>query len=309
MVESPEAVVWKQRWAPAYIWETLVRVRQFRLDAVGCFFKPTLRSNVTEMFSPEDPRSGYCVFCRLNQPEDCLFFQPELAAIFIDIIDAFGKTKMGNTDFVNADLIDQVIPRLPSLYEQLGHPSNNGFVWRCVREKLHQMFPCGVLMMEDIRDFLQKEYVSNELHLRRENNALIMSDFLQEQQELGIAPEEVTSTITDPEKDPQIMCGCQFYCEASCPVYDKYIETKSLCVSSQAFRGYTNRLTSLDDYLHLARLEVETDWERSPVCAHFRINMFLGNLHRNSYFEHKATEEKSGAVRKDRVAKLKRQRR
>jgi hypothetical protein len=104
MAESPDVVVWKQRWAPAYIWETLVWVRQFCLDAVCCFFKPTVRSNVTEIFSPEDLRSGYCVFCRLNRPEDCLFFQPELAAIFIDISEAFGKTKLGSTNFVNADL-------------------------------------------------------------------------------------------------------------------------------------------------------------------------------------------------------------
>jgi hypothetical protein len=125
----------------------------------------------------------------LNRPEDCLFFQPELAAFFIDIIDAFGITKLGSTDFVNADLINRVIPRLPSLYKQLEHPTNNGFIWWCVREKLHQMFSCGVLMMEDIRDFLQKEYVSNELYLRRKNNALIMSDCHQEEQEAGIAPD------------------------------------------------------------------------------------------------------------------------
>jgi hypothetical protein len=84
-----------------------------------------------------------------------------------------------------------------------------------------------------------------------------MSDRLQEEQEAGIAPEEVTSTITDPEMDPQIICGCKSYCEGSCPVYNKYIKTKSLCLSSQAFCGYANRRTTLDEYLHLARLEVE----------------------------------------------------
>ena len=119
-------------------------------------------------------------------------------------------------------------------------------------------------------------------------------------------PEEVAATITDPEMDPQIMCGCKFYYEGS-SIYNKYIGTKSLCLSVQAFRDFTNRHTTLDNYLHQARLEVETDWERSPVCAHFRINMFLGILHRNSYFEDQAIKEKAIVVRKDRAAKFKSQ--
>jgi hypothetical protein len=41
-----------------------------------------------------------------------------------------------------------------------------------------------------------------------------MSDRLQEEQEAGIAPDEVTSTITDPEKDPQIICGCKYIAKA-----------------------------------------------------------------------------------------------
>ena len=149
MVESRDVMLWKQCWAPAYSWVILVGVRQFRLDAVASFFQPTTsRPNVMEMFSPEDPCSGNCVFCRSKQSQDCLFFVPELAAIFIDIIEGSGKTKLGSTNYVNADLLDRVIPRLPSLYEQLSHPTKNGFVWWCVQEKLHMMFPGDVLMME-----------------------------------------------------------------------------------------------------------------------------------------------------------------
>ena len=304
MVESRDAMHWKQCWAPAYSWEYLVGVRQFRLDAVGSFFKPTiLRCNVMEMFSPEDPRSGYCVFCRSKQQHDCLFFVPELAAIFIDIIEAFGKTKLCSTNYVNADLLDRVILRLPSLYEQLGHPTNNGFVWRCVQEKLHLTFPGGVFMMEDIRSSLQQEYVDTDLYLRREKNALTVSDFLQDKEVASVVTEEVTAAIIVPEMDPLIMCGCKLYSEGSCPVYDKYIETKSLCMSSQALRDYTNRQITLDVYLAQAHLEVESDWECSPVCAHFRINMFIGILERNRYLDDIAIKEKAVVVRKNRAAK------
>ena len=154
------------------------------------------------MFSPVDPCSGNCFFCRLNRPHDCLFFEPKLAAIIIDIIEAFGKTKLGSTDYVNANLIEQVIQRLPTLYKQIGHPTNNGFVWRCVQEKLHLMFPGGVLMMEDIRGSLQNEYVDAELYQRREYYAAIAADRHRDRVEEEAMLEDVVVPTTDPELDP-----------------------------------------------------------------------------------------------------------
>ena len=310
MAESREVTQWKQSWAPAYSWESLVGIRQFRLDAVSSFFQPTItRSNVTEMFSSSDPRSGFCVFCSSKQYHDCLFFGPQLASILIDIIEALGKTKLGSTIYVNADVVDRVISRLPSLYEQLGHPTNNGFVWRCVHEKLHMMFPGGVLMMEDIRTTLQNEYVATDLHLRREHKALTLSDILQDVEVGFLVPAELTTTIIDPELDPLIMCGCDIYSEGSCHFYNQYIGAKSLCLSSHSFLEYTNCQISLDDYINAARLEVESDWGLSPVCAHFRINMFLGVLQRKLYLDHTVNEEKRVVVRINRAVKFKSKRR
>ena len=161
------------------------------------------------------------------------------------------------------------------------------------------------MMMKDIRTTLQKEYVDTDLHLRREHNASTLSDYLQDVEVGGVALKELTTTIIDPEMDPQIMCGCDFYSEGSCHVYNQYIGTKSLCLSSQSFRDYTNCKISLDNYLHQARLEVETDWEFSPVCAHFRINMFLGVLQRNRHLDDIATKEKIVVDRINRAAKFK----
>ena len=52
---------------------------------------------------------------------------------------------------------------------------------------------------------MQKEYVDTYLHLRREHNALTLSDCLQDVEVSGVAPEEVTTTIIDPEMDPEIV--------------------------------------------------------------------------------------------------------
>ena len=60
-------------------------------------------------------------------------------------------------------------------------------------------------MMEDIRTTLQKEFVNTDLHLWRKYNALTLSDCLQDVEVCGVAPEEVTTTIIDPEMDPEIV--------------------------------------------------------------------------------------------------------
>jgi hypothetical protein len=305
MAESSESVLWKQIWAPAYIWESLVRVRQFCLDTIASFFCPNVRSVSSEMFSPEDPRSGNCMFCRLNRPHDCLFFEPKFAAIINHIIEAFGKTKLGSNAYVNADLIEQVIHRLPALYEQIGHPTNNGFVWRCVQEKLHLMFPGGVLMMEDIQGFSQNEYVDAELYQRRKYYASIETHRHVNKAEAVIGVKDVTDPSKDPEMDPQIMCGCKFYYEGSCSVYDNYIESKSLCLSSSALHAYKNRKMNHDDYLKQVQIEVLADCELSPVCAPFRIHMFLGLLQHNRLLKDAAIKAKVVALRKESVTKYK----
>ena len=282
MVDSSESLLWKHIWAPAYIWESLVRVRQFRLDAIASFFNPNVRSGSSQMFSPEDIRSGNCLFCRLDRPHDCLFFEPKFAAIIIHIIEAFGKTKLGSRSYVNADLIEQVIHRLPALYEQIGHPTNNGFVWRCVQEKLYLMFPGDVLMMEDIRGFLQNEYVDTELYHRRQYYATtIETDRHRDKVDEVVVLDDVTVSTKGPAMDPLIMCGCKLYYDESCPVYDNYIRSKSLCLSSLALQDYNTRQMKLDDYLNQVQIEVAADWGRSPVCSHFRINMFVAVLQHN----------------------------
>jgi hypothetical protein len=191
--------------------------------------------------SPEDPCSGNCLFCRLNRPHDCLFFEPKFAAIIIHIIEAFEKTKLGSTAYVNADLIEQVIHWRPALYKQIGHPTNNGFVWRCVQEKLHLMFPGDVLMMEDILGFLQNEYVEAELYHRRKYYASMVADRHLDKAEEVVAFEDVPNPTKDPEMNPQTMCGCKFYYTGSCSVYDNYILSKSLCLTSSALHDYKNQ--------------------------------------------------------------------
>jgi hypothetical protein len=212
---------------------------------------------------------------------------------------------LGSTAYVNADLIEQVIHRLPALYEQIGHPTNNGFVWRCVQEKLHLMFPGDVLMMEDIQGFLQNEYVDAELYQRRKYYASIVAYCHLDKAKEVVGLKDVPDPSKDPEMDPQIMCGCKFYYEGSCSVYDNYILSKSLCLSSSALHDYKNRKMNLDDYLKQVQFEVSADWELSPLCAPFRIHMFLGLLQHNCLLRDSAIKAKVVALRKESATKYK----
>jgi hypothetical protein len=308
MAESNESVLWKQSWAPAYIWESLVRVRQFCLDAIHSFFTPNvirIGSSHT-IYSPDDPRSGNCLFCRSNLLHDCLFFDPKLATLIIDIIEAFGKTKLGSTDYVNAHVIEQVITRLPTLYEHIGHPTNNGYVWRCVQEKLILMFPDGVFMMEDISSILQNEYVADELNHRRECHVATGYDFPQQAVDDGSTSDAVAPIHISPESDLKIMCGCKFYSDACCPMFDKYIHSKKICRSSLALQDHTNCQIHLDLDIEKAQMEVEADWNLSPICVHFRIHKFLGELHHKRSFEVLPVKSpKDIVIRKQSVTKYK----
>ena len=154
MNTNPAASLWKHRWGPAYQWESLVCCKDFRRNATVQFYD--VYSN-TKLYQDEPPGGlNYCARCASGQRYECLFFHPTISEIFLDIIKALGKTKLGSIDdMTNLEFLDRVFRVLPAHYTQLGFPCQLGGIWRCIVDKLDQTFPLGVLMMLDVASFLQ----------------------------------------------------------------------------------------------------------------------------------------------------------
>jgi hypothetical protein len=62
---------------------------------------------------------------------------------------------------------------------------------------------------------------------------------------------------------------------------------------------------NLDNCLNQVQIEVAADWELSPVCAPFRIHMFLGLLQHNHSLKDSAIKAKVVALRKESATKYK----
>jgi hypothetical protein len=168
------------------------------------------------------------------------------------------------------------------------------------------MFPDGVFMMEDISSILQNEYVADELNHRRECHVATGYDPPQQAVVDGFTSDEFAAIHIFPESDPKIMCGCKFYSDACCPMFDKYMCSKNLCMSSLALQDHTYCQMNLDVDTVQAQMEVAADWNFSPICAHFRIHKFLGELHHKHCFEVLAAKApKDIAIRKGTVTKYK----
>jgi hypothetical protein len=144
-----------------------------------------------------------------------------------------------------------------------------------------------------------------ELYQRRKYYASIVADCHLDKAEEVVAFEDVSDPTKDQEMDPQIMCGCKFYYKGSCSVYDNYFLPKNLSLSLSALHDYKNRRINLDDSLKQVQIEVSVDWELSPVCAPFRIHMFLGLLQHNRLLEDSAIKAKVVALRKESATKYK----
>ena len=300
MSESPESLEWKQRWSPAYEWETLVGVLEFRHDACKHFFKVE-RYWPKNFFEPTDPSDRQrCAGCQKGSPHDCLFFHPSLATIFLDIIRAFGKTKMGSAVFSNTDLLDRVFSILPAHYTELGHPCERGGIWACVLDKLHQTFPRELFMMHNIRALLQKEALEKEAYLRSENLKLASDAAAKKSEPSATDSHLVCGTIS-----PTKTCGCRFYFEGDCSIYEEYTRRMGVGKTSQAYADYRSRKMSIGDYLELLRDKMDSEWDSSPLCTAMRLRVFYHTLCRQHCYENRAKEAAVVAAKKASAAKYK----
>lgn len=147
------ATLWKKRWATAYQWDSLVCCKEFCKNATLQVYDT---GSNTKLYQYEDPGGlNYCAHCASGQRYECLFFQPTLTDIYLDIIKEMGRTKLGSLTLTNLDLLDRVFRLLPAHFTLLGFPCQLGGIWRCVEDKLDQTFPLGVLLMLNIPSFIQ----------------------------------------------------------------------------------------------------------------------------------------------------------
>ena len=307
MSDSPEAQLWKRRWAPAHEWETLVRVLEFRQDACTQFFN-VKKDFSKNFFAPYDPSDRQlCAHCQKGQHQECLFFHPSLAPIFLDIIGAFGKTEMGTIDYSNSDLLERVFSILPAHYTELGHPCQWGGIWACVVDKLHQTFPRELFMMLNIRELLQKPALEKEAYWRSENRKTVWRE-MQLKSPIADTQSELTTVHSDPEHEESPAsepCGCRFYFEGDCSVYEEYMRTIGVGLASQAYADYRSRKMSLEEYIQLLRDKLNKDWDSSPLCAELRLRVFYGKIRRSHFYEKRANEASLEAAKKAASAKYK----
>ena len=194
MNTNPAASLWKHCWGPVYHWESLVHCKDFRRNATVQFYD--VHSN-TKLYQDEPPGGlNYCARCASGQRYDCLFFHPTVADIFLDIVKALGKTKLGSIeDMTNLDFLDRVYRVLPAHFTQLGFPCHLGGIWRCIVDKLHQTFPLGVLKMLDVASFLQCDNF-NAIEQVYECDVLSSDDSGDDEEEEGIQRQVVTPFST-----------------------------------------------------------------------------------------------------------------
>ena len=310
MSDSPEAQLWKRRWAAAYEWETLVHVLEFRQDACTHFFN-VKRDFTKNSFLPYDPSDRqHCAYCQKGKQQECLFFHPSLATIFLDIIGAFGRTKMGSATFNNTDLLDRVFSLLPAHYTELGHPCQRGRIWACVLDKLHQTFPRELFMMLNIRESLQKAALEKEAYWRFENRKTVWRE-TPPKSPSAVTRSELTAVDSNIEDSSEVPasahqpCRCRFYFEGDCSVYEEYMQTLGVGLASQAYADYRSRKTTLEEYIQLLRDKVNTDWDSAPLCTELRVRVFYQKLCRQHCDENRAKEAAVVAAKKASAAKYK----
>jgi hypothetical protein len=199
MNTNPAASLWKHCWGPVYHWESLVHCKDFRRNATVQFYD--VYSN-TKLYQDEPPGGlNYCARCASGQRYDCLFFHPTIADIFLDIVKALGKTKLGSIeDMTNLEFLDRVYRVLPAHFTQLGFPCQLGGIWRCIVDKLHQTFPLVVLKMLHVASFLQCDNF-NAIGQVYECDVLSSDDSGNDEEEEGI-PRQVFTPISTTRSTP-----------------------------------------------------------------------------------------------------------
>jgi hypothetical protein len=309
MTETPASVLWKHRWAPAREWGALVLSLEFRQDAVRSFFNvySNSRCNVLSYNAPLP--SNCCPFCVNWRHQECFFFHPTLAAIFLTEIEAYNHMRYRcHDEYLNSELLERLFKILPVHYAQLGYPCPNGFLWGCVVDKLEQTFPREVFMMLDIRNMLQKKEVQDQLYIRldyiKEREAASKeassSPHKSFSQHMGEYQEYVpVSTHTEPT------CGCKFYYEGNCPVYEAFINGKAIHPSSSQYADIKTNKLSFGKYVDTVKDEFDEDWERAPVCSQLRLRAFLQREYLKRITENKANEARLNAAKKESSAKYK----
>lgn len=302
MSESPEALLWQRRWAPAQEWGTLVLSLEFRQDAVRYFF-----CDGPSLFESSNTRTQ-CPCCTKWRHQDCLFFHPTLSKLFLDLIQSYDHMRYRCTnEYLNSELLERLLRILPVHFAQLGCPCPNGRLWECVVDKLELLFPREVFMMFDIRHMLQKKEVENQLYYRYgkiKKGRVASSDLsprLRSRYEHLDSDNDCISLFLFDEPT----CSCRFYYEGDCPLYKKFIEGKAIHSSSDKYASVLTRKLDICEYVDAVNEEFDSDWEHAPVCAQLRLRTALHKVYMQRMCDNKAQVAAINAAKKEKSAKYK----
>lgn len=284
---------------------------EFRQDAVRSFFNVYSNSHCNTLAHNAPDPNNYCPFCTNWRHQECFFFHPSLAAIFLEEIKAYDHFKYRcSNERANDLMLQRFFDILPSHYANMGYPCPNGRLWGCVVDKLEQTFPREVFMMLDIQDMLQKKEVDNQLYIRHTkiNERLLASSNSPPPKQKSIA--ELVEEDFYPEYIPLLLdneptCGCLIYFEGNCPTYEEFIREKAIHPSSKLYANFKTRSLPLCEYIDTVRDEFDEDWERAPVCAQTRLRAFVHREYLRSYLEREANEVRLNAAKKEKSAKYK----
>ena len=145
---------WEQRWAPAHDWCSVVLSLQFREDATDYVFYINSNRKYYRSEAHGSISYNYCPCCASGQRYESLIFHPSVADLFLEVIKSLDKTKR-DPELNNTEVQFLIIKKLPQVFGLLGHPcviGDYGAVWRCIMDKLDQLFPYdGLLMVNTCR--------------------------------------------------------------------------------------------------------------------------------------------------------------
>lgn len=290
----------------------LVQSLEFRQDAVRSFFEVYTNQYCNVLLLTAIPPNNSCPFCSTRRPQECFFFHPTMAQILLKHIKEYDhmRYRLCHDEYLNSELLERLFKLLPLHFARLGYPSQNGRLWGCVVDKFEQTFPREVFMMTDIRVFLQKKWVEREHHTRYRK----IKEKQAESRKLlpDIATSKTLSQIVEEEEDlfpvfyqTEPTCGCRFYIEGNCPVYEEFIKGKAIHTSSSQYADYLSRKLPMRGFFSTVNAEFDDDWEQLPVCAQSRLRAFLQRECQKRYDENRANEERIVAAKKESAAKYK----
>ena len=116
---------WERRWAPTYLWPTLVPSLLFRQESTDYVFDIHRNRKYYHCVPHGSVNFNYCPLCATGQRYKCLFYHPAVSVIFVDVVNSLDKTKR-EPELNNIEVQARIINQLPSLFASLGYPCEIG---------------------------------------------------------------------------------------------------------------------------------------------------------------------------------------